>query len=32
LAWTERHRPLFDEVWDRWYAADYDPPLALLRA
>lgn len=32
LAWTEAHRPLFDEVWDRWYAADYDPPLALIPA
>ncbi|WP_431892734.1 phage antirepressor N-terminal domain-containing protein [Micromonospora haikouensis] len=27
--YTEADRPLFDEVWDRWYAADYDPPLAL---
>ncbi|MGW1059313.1 hypothetical protein [Micromonospora rubida] len=32
LAWTERHRPLFDEVWTRWYAADYDPPMALMSA
>jgi hypothetical protein len=32
LAWTQRHVPLFDEVWDRWYAADYDPPMALLSA
>lgn len=32
LAWTERHRHLFDEVWERWYAADYDPPMALVPA
>ncbi len=30
LAWTQRHRTLFDAVWERWYAADYDRPAALL--
>lgn len=30
LAWTERHRPLFDATWQRWYAADYDRPAVLL--
>ena len=30
IAWAERHRPLFDEVWDRWYAADYDRPAVLV--
>lgn len=30
IAWTERHRPLFNEVWDRWYAADYDRPAVLV--
>lgn len=29
-AWCERHRPLFDQVWDRWYAADYDNAPAVL--
>lgn len=29
-AWTERHRPLFEEVWDRYYAADYDSAPAVL--
>lgn len=23
IAWTRRHLPLFEEVWERWYAADY---------
>lgn len=27
--YTEADRPLFDQVWNRWYAADYDPPMAL---
>ncbi|ROO51040.1 hypothetical protein EDC02_5904 [Micromonospora sp. Llam0] len=31
-AWTERHRPLFDAVWSRWYAADYDDRPAVLTA
>jgi hypothetical protein len=30
IAWTERHRGLFEETWERWYAADYDRPAALL--
>lgn len=30
VAWTERHRPLFNEVWERWYAADYDRPAVLV--
>ncbi|GAA2990227.1 hypothetical protein GCM10017559_07800 [Streptosporangium longisporum] len=30
LAWTQRHVPLFEEVWDRWYAAQYSPQAALL--
>lgn len=30
LAWTQSHRPLFDAAWERWYAADYDRPAALL--
>jgi hypothetical protein len=30
LAWTERHRPLFEEVWERYYAADYDDRPAVL--
>lgn len=29
-AWTERHRPLFDATWQRWYAADYDDRPAVL--
>jgi len=29
-AWTQRHRPVFDAVWDRWYAADYEPQAALM--
>jgi hypothetical protein len=28
-AWTERHRPVFDETWDRYYAADYPQQLGL---
>jgi hypothetical protein len=30
VAWTERHRDLFDEVWERWYAAEYDDRPAVL--
>jgi hypothetical protein len=26
LAWTQKDLPLFEEVWDRWYAAKYAPP------
>ncbi|GAA0970076.1 hypothetical protein GCM10009555_018350 [Acrocarpospora macrocephala] len=25
LAWTQRDLPIFEEVWDRWYAAKYTP-------
>ncbi|MER7213546.1 hypothetical protein ABT340_41335 [Streptosporangium sp. NPDC000239] len=25
LAWTQRDLPIFEEVWDRWYAAKYAP-------
>lgn len=25
LAWTQRDIPVFEEVWDRWYAAKYAP-------
>lgn len=25
LAWTQRELPIFEEVWDRWYAAKYAP-------
>lgn len=32
LAWTQRDLPLFEEVWDRWYAAQYapEPDFALF--
>lgn len=30
LAWTQRHLHLFEEVWDRYYAADYDDRAAVL--
>ncbi|GHE33115.1 hypothetical protein GCM10017673_40060 [Streptosporangium violaceochromogenes] len=30
LAWTQRHLPLFEEVWDRWYAALYTPQSELF--
>ncbi|WP_320069638.1 phage antirepressor N-terminal domain-containing protein [Micromonospora sp. RTGN7] len=30
--YTEADRPLFDQVWEAWYAADYDPPMALMSA
>jgi hypothetical protein len=26
LAWTQRDLPIFEEVWDRWYAAKYAIP------
>lgn len=29
-AWTKRDLPLFEETWDRWYAAQYSPQLALI--
>ncbi|MCX4232112.1 phage antirepressor N-terminal domain-containing protein [Streptomyces ortus] len=28
-AWTERHRPVFDETWDRYYADQYPQQLGL---
>lgn len=28
-AWTERHRPVFEETWDRYYAAQYPTQLDL---
>jgi hypothetical protein len=28
-AWTARHLPVFDETWDRYYAADYPTQLGL---
>jgi hypothetical protein len=28
-AWTERHRPVFDETWDRYYAAAFPTQLDL---
>ncbi|MFJ4808554.1 hypothetical protein [Streptomyces longwoodensis] len=31
-AWTERHRPVFDETWDRYYAAQFPTQLGLGEA
>ena len=28
-AWTERHRPVFEETWDRYYADQYPTQLGL---
>lgn len=28
-AWTERHRPLFDETWDRYYADQYPTQMQI---
>jgi hypothetical protein len=28
-AWTERHRPVFEETWDRYYADQYPTTLTL---
>lgn len=28
-AWTERHRPVFEETWDRYYAAQFPNQLGL---
>lgn len=28
-AWTERERPLFEEAWTRWYAAQFAVPTQL---
>lgn len=32
IAWTQRHLPLFEEVWDRWFAATYTPQSELFGA
>lgn len=32
LAWTQKDLPLFEEVWDRWYAAKYTPQVELFGA
>ncbi|MEV7013481.1 hypothetical protein [Streptosporangium sp. NPDC051022] len=32
LAWTQKDLPLFEEVWDRWYAAKYTPQAELFGA
>ena len=31
-AWTERHRPVFEETWDRYYAAQFPTQLGLGEA
>jgi hypothetical protein len=31
-AWTERHRPVFEETWDRYYADQYPTQLGLGEA
>jgi ribosomal 50S subunit-associated protein YjgA (DUF615 family) len=31
-AWTEHHRPVFDETWDRYYAAAFPTQLGLEEA
>jgi len=31
-AWTERHRPVFQETWDRYYADQYPTQLGLGEA
>jgi hypothetical protein len=31
-AWTERHRPVFEETWDRYYAAQFPLQLGLGEA
>jgi hypothetical protein len=31
-AWTERHRPVFEETWDRFYAAAFPTQLGLGEA
>ncbi|MER8004831.1 hypothetical protein [Streptomyces sp. NPDC094149] len=28
-AWTERHRPVFEETWDRYYADQYPTQISL---
>ncbi|MEV8635664.1 hypothetical protein AB0395_28790 [Streptosporangium sp. NPDC051023] len=32
LAWTQKDLPVFEEVWDRWYAAQYSPQFELFGA
>ncbi|GAA4221387.1 hypothetical protein FHR32_005064 [Streptosporangium album] len=32
LAWTQKDLPLFEEVWDRWYAAKHTPQFELFGA
>ncbi|MEU8271237.1 hypothetical protein AB0B89_29270 [Sphaerisporangium sp. NPDC049002] len=29
FAWTRRDLPVFEETWERWYAAQYPQPLEM---